>query len=862
MKIFNPTARNPFLNKWTLRASALALVSIISFESYSSTPIAKELFNYTSDYDKNLENWIKISDREHKNSILITEDNVQLSQKGNTISSITADTLTINMPLKDAQLSFNSSVNGDIPLELNIDGRDVSIGTIDNEANISTTFVGDVSSHLTIKTNEKKSPVHLTNIKLTGRYYEAEVTETSVSEDNEYINISWNKSISTPRGKYARERVELMNEEGITVLSSDINDSNTNFNTYSFNTQTLTPGEYFVRVVTTDEDDTLITRAISEVTPLGVFGSVKNFNYKITGQYIKATWENLTTNPTHRLVIFDMTPFEKVRISELTSGEEAILPISQLDESALNYYIGLETLDSKGKFSASIGRLDLKIINKGDTIVEAGSKITLSPPARTIWRYNCVTIKMRSDEIDGSEILTSGGAIPLSGEIIKQGEGGITFKNATIDMDLYRYRRYHFNFPFIPDMIRVDNQETEAKVMSDFNISFYDNLARSEGATSYYKSVTLNSEGENPYNEFIPGEGLQLAIDGEPNTRVRTNFKISAEETINNFDFLTYSLVKSKPSFYNVNSTNPIINGWNYIGSPFPKKTVAGGVRQAYVYDGKAYKLYGPGLENKEIPTLASFFVQTTESDKTITFELDTFLVSDQTTTLANLSSYTKQQDNTPKYIRLSVNDNIYEDVMLFKEAVETQQFYSIGNDLTKMFATDASIPQIYTKVGSSSVVLRSIDMGAMQKGVDFWVKCGRNGEHTLSLPLNEWSEEFDYNIKDSNGNIYNLKDNNYSFDGVKGQTVKLTLIATPIIPMSDLSPEENDTKVYSYDKEIIVNTKDVINSIRVTDLSGRIVDSIQPEANNINIKVSGSGIYIVEVTTGSSRKIYKVALN
>ncbi|MGL4411732.1 MAG: T9SS type A sorting domain-containing protein [Bacteroidales bacterium] len=862
MKIFNPTARNPFLNKWTLRASALAFISLISFESYSNSPIPKEMFNYTSDYDKNLENWIKVADREHKNSILITEEMVHITQRGNNESSLTADTTTINIPLRNAQLSLKSSIIKSIPLELIVDNNTIRIKDIDTPDSTSNISIGNISNHLTIRTIQKNKKVGLTNIKLTGYYYEAKIGTAQISSSGNTIDVNWNKSISAPYGKFARERVELLNEEGSVISSSEINSSNVEFNKYSFNIENIEDGNYSVRVITTDEEDTSVVRSISEITPLSVFNSVKNFDYKIVGQYLYLTWENKKSDLKHRIVIFDKEILDRIRIGEITSGEEYRLPISMIEESNKPHEVCIETLDENGIFKASTRKIDLCIVNKGDTIVEAGSKITLSPPARTIWRYNCVTIKMRSDEIDGSPIPLSGGAIPLSGEIIKQGEGGVTFKNATIDMDLYRYRRYHFNFPFIPDMIRVDNQETEAKVKSDFFVNFYDNLARSEGATSYYKSVTLNSEGENPYDEFIPGEGLQFSIYGEPNTRVRTNFKISAEETINNFDFLTYSLVKSKPSFYNVDGTNPIVNGWNYIGSPFPKKTVAGGLRQAYVYDGKAYKLYGPGLENKEIPTFASFFVQTTESDKTITFELDTFLVSDQTTTLANLSSYTKQQDNTPKYIRLSVNDNIYEDEMLFKEAVETQQFYSIGNDLTKMFATDASIPQIYTKVGSSSVVIRSIDMGVMEEGVDFWVKCGRSGEHAISLPLNEWSKEFDYNIKDSNGNIYNLKDNNYSFDGAKGQTVKLTLIATPIIPMSDLSPEENDTKVYSYDKEIIVKSKEVVNRIRVTDLSGRIVDSIQPEANNINIKVAGSGIYIVEVTIGSSRKIYKVALN
>ncbi|MGL4994315.1 MAG: T9SS type A sorting domain-containing protein [Bacteroidales bacterium] len=846
--------------KWTLKAFAIVLVSLICFDVHSSSPIPKELFNYTSDYNKCLDNWIKVADKEHKNSILITDKSVQLCQRGNKTSSITADTLTINIPLKDAKLSFKCNISNNIPLELEVDGRTIGIDDIDNSDLTSTISIGDVARHLTIKTNSKKDSVHLTNIRLIGDYHEANITSAKLNDISNTYDVSWNKSISTPFGKFARERVELLNENGDVIYSSDINDSSNEFNNYSFNIEELEDGNYSVRIITTDEEDTSIIRSISKAVPLSVFGSVRNFNYKINGQYINASWENLRENLIHRLVIYDLTLFEKVRISELTSGEEIKLPISLLDESYLSYFIGIETLNEEGEFRPSIGRLDLKIINKGDTIVEAGEQITLSPPARTIWRFNSVTIKMRSDEEDGSPIPISGGAIPLSGQIIKTGEGGITFKKATIDMDLYRYRRYHFTFPFVPDMIRIDNSDTEAKVKSDFYVNFYDNLARSEGATSYFRSVTLNSEGENPYDEFIPGEGLQFSIDGEPNTRIRTNFKISAEETINNFDYLTYSLVKSKTSFYNSNATNAILNGWNYIGSPFPKKTIAAGLRQAYVYDGKAYKLYGFGLEYKEIPTFASFFVQTTESDKTISFALDSFLVSDQASTLASLSSLSR--NNTPNFIRLRVSDATHEDVMLLKEIAENKQFYTIGNDLTKMFATDASIPQIYSKVSNNSVVIRSIDMNSLEEGVDFWVKCGKSGEHTISLPLNEWSKAYDYKIKDSDGNLFDLKNSSYKFSGTKGQTVKLTLIANPIIPMSENTQEHRSVSVNSNGLDIMINSDDNISSIRVADLSGRVIKAITPDNTQMNITMPNRGIYMIEIITASSRSVHKVALN
>ena len=65
-----------------------------------------------------------------------------------------------------------------------------------------------------------------------------------------------------------------------------------------------------------------------------------------------------------------------------------------------------------------------------------------------------------------------------------------------------------------------------------------------------------------------------------------------------------------------------------------------------------------------------------------------------------------------------------------------------------------------------------------------------------------------------------------------------------------------NNTKIWSYDKTIIVENVD--SEIHIVDMSGRIIKSIKPDNQRTEIPMPKSGIYIVKTGLTAQKVIIK----
>jgi len=426
--------------------------------------------------------------------------------------------------------------------------------------------------------------------------------------------------------------------------------------------------------------------------------------------------------------------------------------------------------------------------------------------------------------------------------------------------------QYYFtSFPFQPDSMYIECTKAlqgENVVIRGFDSEKY-SLTPSNSNNFY--PILGDGTTNIPFSSLERGKGYLMSV----NTRATNNVKAEVYLTvIGNVStqtnrYINYNLMEldmQGESVIEGGSGNGYgYKGWSLLSNPFPRTFSLENNFYVSVYklpsqsstggndDGKVaaagYSVYR-STPGDTIPAFVPFFVQS---------DAATFAMKPRTISSSAAADFSQE-------LRLSLSDgNSFDEVILNLDE-EASQFYTIGKDLIKMSSLSSGVPQISSRVGSETLVVRALTPEMALEGIPVELYSGKSGKQSLSIASSEWDGEYEYFVRNANGEEFLLNDGVYEFDGIAGKTAKITFFARTM-PLSVDDDIAQRVVVSQLGDAIEISAPETIENIKLFNLDGSLVKSSTPMSETSTIKSIATGAYILEINMATSREVVKVVI-
>ncbi|MGL5013585.1 MAG: T9SS type A sorting domain-containing protein [Bacteroidales bacterium] len=424
---------------------------------------------------------------------------------------------------------------------------------------------------------------------------------------------------------------------------------------------------------------------------------------------------------------------------------------------------------------------------------------------------------------------------------------------------------YFVSFPFQPDQVLVNCDEATHRsniLLRSFNSEGYSNNPNSF-SISY--PVMGDATGTMPFNEIDRGKGYLLSVNSSVTSGTKAEVFVTIIGNVSSQDsrYINYNLQELDVQGASVIDTESGggygFKGWSLLSNPFPRTFELENNFYVSVYklpsqsslgnnnDGKVaaagYSVYR-STPGDSIPSFVPFFVQSDAA----TFAMKPRVIS------SSAASAISQE------LRLSLSDGSSFDEVILNLDQEASQFYTIGKDLIKMSSLGAGVPQISSRIGDENLVVRALTNEMAEEGIPVELFIGKSGKQSLSIASSEWNGEYEYIVRNENGEEFALNNGVYEFDGVAGQTAKVTFIARTM-PLSVEYAITQKVVVSQTGDAIEISSPETIENIKLFNINGMLVKSENPMSEKISIKSIASGAYVVEINMASSREVVKVVI-
>ncbi|MGL4412162.1 MAG: T9SS type A sorting domain-containing protein, partial [Bacteroidales bacterium] len=171
-----------------------------------------------------------------------------------------------------------------------------------------------------------------------------------------------------------------------------------------------------------------------------------------------------------------------------------------------------------------------------------------------------------------------------------------------------------------------------------------------------------------------------------------------------------------------------------------------------------------------------------------------------------------------------------------------------------------SGVPQISSRIGNENLVVRALTNEMAEEGVPVELFIGKSGKQYLSLANSEWNGEYEYIVRNENGDEFTLNNGVYEFDGVAGETNKVTFIAREM-PLSVEDTNRQKITISQVGDAIEISAPEMIESIKLFNLNGSLMMSSTPMNERCTISSIITGAYIIEINTETSREVAKVVI-
>ncbi|MGL5893244.1 MAG: hypothetical protein ACRCZM_01335, partial [Bacteroidales bacterium] len=303
---------------------------------------------------------------------------------------------------------------------------------------------------------------------------------------------------------------------------------------------------------------------------------------------------------------------------------------------------------------------------------------------------------------------------------------------------------YFVSFPFQPDSMYVDCAKAlqgENIVIRGFDSEKY---SVTPGNSNNFYPILGDGTTNIPFNSLERGKGYLMSI----NTRATNNVKaevfvtiianVSAQES----RYVNYNLMEldmQGESVIEGGSGNGYgYKGWSLLANPFPR--TFGLENNFYVSVYKLPSQSSTGANDDGKVAAAGYSVYRSTPGDTIPAFVPFFVQSDAATFAMKPNTIASSTANDlSQELRLNLSDgNSFDEVILNLDE-EASQFYTIGKDLIKMSSMASGVPQISSKVGSETLVVRALTPEMALEGVPVELYAGKSGKQSLSIASSEW---------------------------------------------------------------------------------------------------------------------------
>ena len=201
--------------------------------------------------------------------------------------------------------------------------------------------------------------------------------------------------------------------------------------------------------------------------------------------------------------------------------------------------------------------------------------------------------------------------------------------------------------------------------------------------------------------------------------------------------------------------------------------------------------------------------------------------------------------------VRMTLSNGSVSDETIVLLNAEAQDSYD-DFDSQKFWAA-ASVPQVYTTIGTDSLVINGLYSTVTNPVVDLGVKLPAAGDYSFnatSITLNE-----EVYLEDRLLSVFqNLNEEpNYSFTSTIGGNIPTRFALHFGMSVTGIQDETSSTKVYAFDRRItiLIDENLIGSSADVLDLAGRVLrtEFISGTQTNLDMNVA-TGVYLVRVTT------------
>ncbi len=305
------------------------------------------------------------------------------------------------------------------------------------------------------------------------------------------------------------------------------------------------------------------------------------------------------------------------------------------------------------------------------------------------------------------------------------------------------------------------------------------------------------------------------------------------------------------PVLANIGTGGGNHHGWNLVGQPFLSKFNGSGASVNYIVKTKdgidGYNALANG--STSIDPFEAYFVQVGVTSN-ITF--------DKTKRQSLPASV---ENNLSDRIALSMTTNTGSDITNLIIDNNQSTTYQIGEDLEKWISTGTTDPQLYTSLNGINYAFNALPYNAVQDlPLAIYTKdaCKNTIIHADATQAKGLSTLI---LKDKvTGASIDLLVSDYTFDASAGtNSTRFTISAQRIINSSSIENQAGGPNVSFINGKLVVSNLKEATSVRVYDMMGRMIQSLQSGSNVMEIKVGVSGMYTVQLESASGQWVKKI---